>query len=308
VNRPRYLALSDADWRERIERARSLLSPCRLCPRGCGVDRLGGERGVCRAGATAEVSSSNAHHGEEPPISGSRGSGAIFFTLCNLRCVFCQNYPISHLGHGEPASSGELAAMMRRLEARGCHNINFVTPTPMMPFIVEATALAAARGLTLPLVYNCGGYESLEALAVLDGIVDVYLPDMKYDDNEAARRLSNAPDYVEHNRAAVREMQRQVGELVFDEEGIAVRGLIVRHLVLPNGLAGSRGVIEFIAREVSPRTAVSLMSQYFPAHRAFEREEVSRRITAAEYEEAVAALEEFGLEEGWIQEEPLEEK
>ena len=303
---PCYLALTDADWRERVAAARDLLSPCRLCPRECGVDRLQGERGVCRAGAVAEVSSHNAHHGEEPPISGERGSGTIFLTHCNLRCVFCQNFPISHLGHGAPAPAPELAAIMLRLQARGVHNLNFVTPTPQMPFIVEALALAVKDGFRLPMVWNCGGYESMDALRVLDGIVDIYLPDMKYDDDAAAKKISNVSDYVAHNRAAIREMHRQVGDLKVDDAGIATRGLIIRHLVLPEGLAGSRGVLEFIAREISPATAISLMSQYFPAHQAFATPGVERRINAEEYAEAVDALEEFGLEEGWVQEEPLE--
>ena len=305
---PSYLALTDADWRDRLSAAMALLSPCRLCPRECGVDRRKGERGVCRAGATAEVSSHNVHHGEEPPLSGSRGSGTIFLTHCSLRCVFCQNFPITHLGNGEPATAPELAAMMLRLQGRGAHNVNFVTPTHMMPFIVEALALAVKDGFKLPLVWNCGGYEGMDGLRLLDGIVDIYMPDMKYNDDAAAKKISNVTDYVAHNRAAIREMHRQVGDLQVDDEGIATRGLIIRHLVLPGGLAGSRGVLEFIAREISPRTAVSLMSQYFPAHKAFDLPEVARRITEAEYAEAVDALEEFGLEEGWIQEEPLEEE
>lgn len=300
---PSCQGLSPGDWEERIAAARAMLAECRLCPRECKVNRLEGEKGICRAGKTAEVSSANLHRGEEPPLSGSRGSGTIFFTHCNLRCLFCQNYPISHLGHGEPASPDELANMMLRLQDRGAHNINFVTPTHVTPFILEALSRAVVKGLKIPLVYNCGGYESLAALKQLDGVVDIYLPDMKYNDNEAAQRISKAPDYVEHNRAAIREMHRQVGDLVLDREGIAKRGLIIRHLVLPRGLAGSRGVLEFIAREISPRTAISLMSQYFPAHRAFEDPDLARRLDPEEYAEACAALEEFELENGWVQEE-----
>lgn len=304
---PSYLALSDADWRERIAAAMALLSPCRLCPRECGAERSKGKRGVCRAGAVAEVSSHNAHHGEEPPLSGTGGSGTIFLTHCPLRCVFCQNFPISHLGNGKPAPAPELAAMMVKLQARGCHNINFVTPTHMMPFIVEALPLAAQQGFRLPLVWNCSGYESLDALRVLDGIVDIYLPDLKYDRDDCAKKITNAPDFVRHNRAAVLEMYRQVGDLQTDEEGIATRGLIIRHLVLPNGLSGSPKALRWIKENISPHTAISLMSQYFPAHQAFEVPEVSRRINASEYYEAVDAMEELGLEEGWIQEEPLDD-
>lgn len=302
---PSYLGLSDRDWQERSQKARPLMSPCRLCPRECGADRLSGERGVCRAGAIAEVSSYNDHHGEEPALSGFRGSGTIFFTHCNLRCPFCQNYPISHFGNGEPATKEELAHMMLKLQRRGCHNINFVTPTHMMPFILEAMPIAVRLGLAIPLVYNCGGYEGLEALKLLDGVVDIYLPDMKFNDNQVAMRLTGAPNYVERNRDAIREMHRQVGDLLAEEDGIAKRGLIIRHLVLPGGQAGSAGVLEFIAREISQNTAISLMSQYFPAHEAYEIPELSRRIYQEEYEEAVTALEELGLSTGWVQSEPL---
>jgi putative pyruvate formate lyase activating enzyme len=298
---PAYLKLSPEEWEQRIAAARAMLKSCALCPRECKVDRLAGDKGVCRAGAVAQVSSCNDHHGEEPPLSGTRGSGTIFFTHCNLRCVFCQNYPISHLGHGEEASTDELAAMMLKLQRRGCHNINFVTPTHMMPFILEALPLAIARGLNIPLVYNCGGYESLEALRLLDGVVDIYLPDMKYDDNRAGRMISKVEDYVEKNREAIREMHRQVGDLELDDQGIARRGLIIRHLVLPHNLAGSAGVLAFIAREISVRTAISLMSQYFPAHKAHEIEELSRGVTKEEYRDAVRALMKLRLENGWVQ-------
>jgi len=298
---PAYKGLSDEEWEDRIGKARDMLSPCRLCPRECGVDRPTGEKGVCRAGAAAQVSSYNDHHGEEPPLSGFKGSGTIFFTHCNLRCVFCQNYPISHLGHGDVVTAEALARMMLQLQKRGCHNINFVTPTHMMPFILEALPIAVGQGLDAPLVYNCGGYESLGALELLDGIVDIYLPDMKYNDDETAKRFSDAPDYVERNRAAIKEMHRQVGDLVTDELGIARRGLIIRHLVLPQGMAGSRGVLEFIANEVSKNTAISLMRQYFPAYKAPEHHELSRSITAEEYEEAARAMRELEIKQGWRQ-------
>ncbi len=298
---PLYLGLSEEDWEERIEQARSMLSPCRLCPRECGADRLAGEKDTCMGGAVAEVSSYNDHHGEEPPLSGYKGSGTIFFTHCNLRCVFCQNYPISHLGHGDKAGPEELARMMIRLQRRGCHNINFVTPTHMTPFILEAMPLAIKQGLNVPLVYNCGGYESLHALALLRGIVDIYLPDMKYNHKEVAERFSDAPDYVNKNRAAIKEMHNQAGDLVVDDDGIAMRGLIVRHLVLPEGFSGTEGVLEFLANKVSKNTAVSLMSQYFPAYKASEYKGLERRISAQEYRQAAKAMQRLGLANGWAQ-------
>jgi len=299
---PAYLSLSKREFEKRIKSAFALLSPCRLCPRRCEVDRLKGKKGICQAGAIPEVSSYNLHFGEEPGISGWRGSGTIFFAHCNLRCVFCQNYPISQLGHGNETDSSELAEMMLELQADNAHNINLVTATHYVPWIIEAVFLAREKGLKIPLVYNSGGYESMEQLRLLDGIIDIYMPDMKYNDNSVAKRLSNAPDYVEVNRAAIKEMRRQVGELVLDDAGIALRGLLIRHLVLPEGLAGTDGIMEFIAKEISRKTAISLMSQYFPAHRAYEFPELSRRINQTEYALAEQAMEKFGLEEGWKQE------
>ncbi len=298
---PAYLGLSKINWKNKIDAAKDLMSPCRLCPRECGVDRLSGEKGTCKAGNIAEVSSHNDHHGEEPPISGWNGSGTIFFTHCNLRCLFCQNYPISHLGNGSETSADQLAAMMIKLQKRGCHNINFVTPTHMMPFIIEAMPIAVSNGFKLPLLYNCGGYESKDALKILDGVIDIYLPDMKYSDNEAAKKLSSCPDYVEHNQKAVLEMHRQVGDLKTDDAGIAQRGLIIRHMVLPRGLAGSEKILEFIAKKISANTAISLMSQYFPAYKATEINEISRSPSPEEYEQAVQALEKYGLANGWVQ-------
>jgi len=298
---PGYLRLSPVEFEKRIKAAFALLSPCRLCPRKCEKDRMKGERGICQAGALPEVSSFNLHHGEEPGISGWRGSGAIFFAHCNLRCVFCQNYPISQLGHGNETDSAKLAEMMLELQADGGHNINFVTPTHLVPWIIEAVFLAREKGLKIPLVYNTGGYDSLEELKLLDGIVDIYMPDMKYNDNNVAKKFSNAPDYVEKNRAAIKEMHRQVGDLVSDDAGVALQGLLIRHLVLPEGLAGTEGVMKFIAQEVSSKTALSLMSQYFPAHRAHQFPELGRRINQGEYALAEQAMEKEGLEEGWKQ-------
>ena len=325
---PAYLELSEKELSRRIEKARDLLSPCRVCPRECGADRLGGEKGFCETGVLAEVSSYNEHRGEEPPLSGSRGSGTIFFAHCNLRCVFCQNYPISHLGNGHPVTATKLAEMMLSLQRRGCHNINFVSPTHVTPQILEALKLAIAGGLKIPLVWNSGGYDAVDTLKLLDGIVDIYLPDMKYDDDSNAEKYSGVPNggrgdrpvaptgcsdgrgtacraptrgYREMNRAAIREMHRQVGDLICDEEGIAVRGLIVRHLVLPGGLAGSQGVLQFLADEISLNTAISLMAQFFPANRSHEFPELARGLAAKDYRAAAEAMEKLGLENGWKQ-------
>ena len=301
---PSYLELHrSGELKRRIERAYAMLSQCRLCPRECGVDRLRGERGFCRAGAEPIVASWNVHPWEEPPISGTRGSGTIFFSGCTGRCLFCQNYPISQLGVGNTVSVQRLAEMMLELQDRGCHNINLVTPTHFVPQILAALELAIEEGLRLPLVYNTSGYERVETLQLLDGVVDIYLPDAKYADDETARRLSGFVRYVEANRAALREMFRQVGdELVLDGEGIARRGLIVRHLVLPEGLAGTPKVLRWIAENLSPRVHVSLMDQYFPAHKAVGHPVLGRKITAEEYAEALRAFEEAGLTNGWMQE------
>ncbi len=297
------LAISETELQSRIERAYQLLESCRVCPRECGVNRLKNDRlGFCRSGLNPVISSVSPHHGEEPPLSGSRGSGTIFFTNCNLRCVYCQNYPISQMGNGSERSPGELACQMIWLQEQGCHNLNLVTPTHFMPQILKALGIARERGFHLPVVYNTSGYDSVESLRLLDGIVDIYLPDMRYSDEAAARKLSVAPDYPEINRAAVKEMYRQVGNLVLDEEGIAKRGLIVRHLVLPHGLSGTEGVMKFLAEKISKDVFISLMSQYFPAFKANDHKELSRRITAKEYEDARRIMEKCGLENGWMQE------
>ena len=300
---PGYLSLArSGELARRAQAAREMMRPCRVCPRECGVDRLAGELGVCRQGADPVVASWNLHPWEEPPISGTRGSGAIFFSGCAGRCLFCQNWPISQLGHGQAVSAERLAEMMLELEDQGAHNVNLVTATHFVPAVLAALDIAARRGLRLPLVYNCGGYESLETLRLLDGVVDVYLPDAKYADDVVARRLSGFPNYVAVNRAALREMRRQVGELVLDDKGLARRGLIVRHLVLPAGLAGTAEVLRWIATELSPRVPVSLMAQYFPAHRAQGDPLLGRHITLDEYLEALEAFDAAGLERGWRQE------
>jgi putative pyruvate formate lyase activating enzyme len=280
----------------------AMMSPCTLCPHKCRANRLGGETGLCKTGPAAIIASYNVHMGEEPPISGTRGSGAIFFANCNLSCVFCQNYPISQLGHGQPVTSNQLAEIMFELQNKGVHNINFVTPTHVVPMIVEAVSIARKNGLVLPLVYNCGGYEPVETLKLLDGIIDIYLPDAKYADAAMAQKYSAAPDYPEVNKAALKEMYRQLGALKCDENGIAVRGLIIRHLVLPNNISGSKNVLEFIAGELSPETFVSIMGQYHSAHKAVNLPELSRKITKAEYGEVIAVAENLKMNNCWIQE------
>ncbi|MEW6203369.1 MAG: radical SAM protein [bacterium] len=299
---PKYLdLLQNGRFQARVDEAWEMLRSCALCPRECGVDRLSGERGVCGAGLDPAVSSYNEHHGEEPPISGFRGSGTIFLTHCNLKCLFCQNYPISHLGNGNEVSCERLAKMMLALQRRGCHNINFVTPTHYMPQILKALHIAAIDGLNIPLVYNCGGYESLRAIKILDGIIDIYMPDMKYSERKNSEKFSKAPDYFERACAALEEMHSQVGVLQLDSEGIAVSGLLIRHLVMPSDIAGSEAVLNFIAKRLSPDTYVSVMSQYFPAYRAFEFPEIARRITDAEYSKVVDIAEKLNLTRGWIQ-------
>ncbi|MFQ6003172.1 MAG: radical SAM protein [Candidatus Zixiibacteriota bacterium] len=290
------------DIKERIEKAYQLLRNCRVCPRRCGVDRLNGQRGICKVGKNPKVSSYNVHFGEEPPISGTRGSGTIFFTSCNLRCVYCQNFPISQLGHGSEVTTKDLAKMMIFLQSRGCHNINLVTPSHFIPQILEAVSFAWEMGFDLPLVYNSSGYDSIEALRLLEGVIDIYLPDMRYSDNRVAKRLSSAQDYVEVNREAIREMYRQVGNLVIDGNGIAKKGLLVRHLILPFDLAGSKNTFRFVEEEISPKVYVSLMGQYFPSFKASFDVSINRKITEEEYEQAKESFFKSGLTLGWMQE------
>jgi len=251
---------------------------------------------MCRIASEVVVSSYGPHFGEEAPLVGISGSGTIFFSYCNLRCMFCQNYSISQLGQGRVATKGEIAKMMLALEERGCHNINLVTPTHVVPQILEALEIAVGLGLSIPLVYNCGGYESVETLELLDGIVDIYMPDMKYSNERNARRFSGVKDYPEVNRAAVKEMHRQVGDLQIDERGVARRGLLIRHLVLPSGVAGTEGVVSFIAEEISRNTYLNVMAQYYPAHRAFKLPALSRPLRNEEFLEAVDIARGHGLE------------
>ena len=281
--------------RRKAGQALEHLSACTLCPRRCGVNRLLGETGVCKTGRLASVSSFNAHFGEEAPLVGERGSGTLFFAHCNLLCLFCQNFEISHQGIGREVTDERLAGIMLGLQRQGCHNINFVTPSHVVPQILAALEIAAARGLTVPLVFNSGGYDLPETLALLDGVIDIYMPDFKFWDPEIARTTCEAPDYPEAARQALVEMHRQVGDLEIGEGGIARRGLLVRHLVMPAGMAGTREVMRFIARRISPRTYVNVMSQYRPCGRAHEVAGLETALSPAEYRRAVEEAAEEGI-------------
>ena len=298
---PSYLALTEADFRDRMEKGYQQLQSCRLCPHACDVNRSSGQKGFCRSTSQLQVSSYNAHFGEEPPISGIHGSGTIFFTHCTLRCVYCQNYPISQLGNGNPISVSDLSRIMLDLQKQGCHNLNLVTPTHFVPQIIEALHSARSRGLRIPLVYNTSGYDAVETLQLLDGIIDIYLPDSKYADCEIAEKYSRAENYFPVMKKALQEMHRQVGDLTLDQDGLALSGLLVRHLVLPHHLAGTEKVLPWIAETISRHTYISLMAQYFPAFHASEYSELSRRISRQEYRKARDILEGCGLANGWIQ-------
>ncbi len=294
---PAYLApMRSGELADRAARAREMMEDCVLCARHCRVNRLEGVKGaVCRTGEKAVVSSHGPHVGEEDPLRGTRGSGTIFFTWCNLRCVFCQNWDISQAPNGRAVGAEELAAIMLALQAQGCHNINFVSPSHVVAQILDAVNLAAQNGLELPLVYNTGGFDSAEGLALLDGVVDIYMPDVKYGDDAVGRKFSKARGYAAVNQAALKEMHRQVGDLVLDGKGIAERGLLARHLVLPGGLAGTEAVLRFIAEDISPNTYVNIMGQYRPSHNAGRHPEIARRPDAGEMREAFALARRFGL-------------
>ena len=283
--------------RSRVDRAVKSLRCCTGCPRNCRVDRLQNKFAVCRTGRYAVVASYSPHHGEEDCLRGWRGSGTIFFSGCNLRCVFCQNFEISWQLRGTAAPPERLAAMMLELQDRGCHNINLVTPEHVVPQIVEALPVAIEKGFRLPLVYNTSAYDSIESLELLDGIVDIYMPDFKYWDSAMARQYSRAPDYPQVARRVIKEMYRQVGDLVLDEHGLAKRGLLIRHLVMPRDIAGTRQVMKWIAQELSPTTYVNLMSQYYAAGKVTGQEyaEIGRRVTPAEYEQALDEARREGL-------------
>lgn len=290
-----YLKLTTSELGERVRRAVAMLEDCAVCAQECHVNRLKGEPGICRGGRRAAVSSYGPHFGEEKPLVGTRGSGTIFFTHCNLRCVFCQNCEISQEGEGNEVSLSELAEMMLDLQKGGCHNINLVSPSHYVPQILEALLVASAMGLYIPIVYNTGGYDSLETLELLDGVVDIYMPDIKFGDDEAGRRYAGAAGYFTAAKRAVKKMHEQVGDLVLDERGLAERGLLVRHLVLPEDLAGTAEVMRFLAEEVSADTFVNIMGQYYPSYKSLKYPELGRRITNPEYRTAVKAASLAGL-------------
>ncbi len=307
VFQPGYIALyRSGELQRRALALEARLASCDICPRQCHVNRLGEERGVCRSGRLAAVAAVCDHHGEEPAVSGTRGSGAIFVAHCTLRCVYCQNHQISQAPHrqrGKEVDPSILARHMLHLQdTLGCHNINLVSPSHFIPQLVQALVEAVPLGLHIPLVYNTNAYDSLPTLRALEGVVDIYLPDLKYASDIYAMRFSRAKHYVTHSREAIREMYRQVGDLVVDDDGLARRGLIVRHLILPHGIAGSQDSLSWLARALSPDVTVSIMSQYYPCHRAPTVPLLSRKITAAEYSQVVDLLEGLGLENGWVQE------
>jgi putative pyruvate formate lyase activating enzyme len=280
---------------DRVKAAKELLQRCHLCPRNCGIDRSIGEKGTCRTGHLAIISSYGPHFGEEPPLVGKTGSGTIFFTNCNLQCLFCQNYSISQLGNGFEISKEDLARIMLSLQNSGCTNINLVSPTHVVPQILEGLEIAIELGLNLPLVYNSSGYDRIEVLKILDGIIDIYMPDMKYSNDEIARDLSGIEDYSSINRSAVKEMHRQVGNLQLDCEHIATQGLLIRHLVLPHRLAGTRRTVEFISRDISPDSYVNIMDQYRPCYKAFQWQQLSSPLSSREFSEAIELASESGL-------------
>jgi putative pyruvate formate lyase activating enzyme len=303
--KPSYLKLVETgEMEERINKLYKILEKCELCPRKCHANRLEDQKGICRSGLKMKISSSFPHFGEEDVLVGSNGSGTIFLSNCSLRCIYCQNYEISHLGEGEERSEEEVAEMMISLQRRGCHNINLVTPTHYAPQLVKSISIAAKRGLHLPIVWNCGGYENVEVVKLLDGIVDIYMPDIKYGDNEGARKYSFPPvlDYWDRCREAIKEMHRQVGELKVDEKGLAFKELLIRHLVLPNNITKTENVLNFIAKEISPDSYVNVMSQYYKAGEVDlhpeKYPELDRRITLEEYERAIKLALKLGLTRG----------
>jgi putative pyruvate formate lyase activating enzyme len=280
---------------QRVDAARAKLSDCDLCGHACHVNRRAGVLGVCHSGESASVSSYGPHFGEEIVLAGTGGSGTIFFTGCNLKCVFCQNWDISHLRDGETVDDKDLAGIMIELQHRGCHNINLVSPSHYLPQILSAVNIACERGLSLPLIWNCGGYESPSSLKLLDGIVDIYMPDLKFADPNVGHRLSGAMDYPRVVRESIREMHRQVGNLKIDTDGTARRGLLVRHLVLPNNLAGTAELMNFVAEEISPETYINIMDQYYPAYKAEKYPSLDRPLTQEEYQTAFESAQKAGL-------------
>jgi len=304
---PGYIALYHSGELERRAQAlESRLASCDICPRQCRVNRLQSETGYCHSGRLPIVSAVCAHHGEEPPISGTRGSGTIFLGNCNMRCVYCQNYQISQNWEKQKSREVDCRTLAERMlylqDELGCHNINFVSPSHFVPQLLRAVVEAVPMGLRLPLIYNTNGYDSITSLKELEGVISIYLPDLRYASDRWAKKFSHVPDYVTRVRQAIKEMYRQVGDLVIDESGLAQKGLIVRHLILPNGLAGSEESLTWLVRELSPTVTVSIMSQYMPLHRASRIPLLSRRISVDEYETVVRLLTELGIENGWMQE------
>ncbi len=297
---PLYLEkLTLPELHKKAHALHQLLVECRLCPNECMAKRTKGETGDCHSTDEVIISSVGSHFGEEPPLVGTNGSGTIFFTNCNLDCRFCQNYDISHLGMGDKVSITDLESAMLQLQRRGCHNINLVTPTHFTAQIVDALILAIEKGLEIPIVYNCGGYESVETIKLLENIVDIYMPDIKYSINENALKFSGVQNYWQTIKPAIEEMHRQVGDLKISKRGIAQRGLLVRHLVLPNDVAGSKAVIDFVADEISTETYLNIMDQYRPAYNAHKYEKLNRRITPSEYDEVVDYAFSKGLRRGF---------
>ncbi len=307
ADEPGYIALyKSGELERRAIDLEARLASCDICPRACGVNRLVGKKGFCHSAYLPLVSAICAHNGEEPVLSGSKGSGTIFFGNCNMRCVYCQNYQISHDWYGRQSKEMDCHTLAERMlylqDGLGCHNINFVSPSHFVPQIVRAVLEAAPLGLRIPLVYNTSSYDSVESLKSLDGIIGIYLADLRYASDKWARKYSYAPDYVGHARAAIKEMYRQVGNLAMDESGLAQKGLIVRHLILPNALAGSDDSLSWLVNEISPQVTVSIMSQYYPAYRACGIAALSRRISKSEYSEVFDLVDRLGLENGWVQE------
>jgi putative pyruvate formate lyase activating enzyme len=292
------MKLTEEKLGKKVEAAYRLLEECCLCPRRCGVNRLKNEKGYCQAGKELIVSSWGPHFGEEDVLVGIYGSGTIFFTGCNLSCCFCQNFDISHLRRGTKMEIKEFIQVLHTLVQKGCHNINLVTPAHFVPQILQAVAIAKSRGFSLPLVYNCGGYESVETLKLLEGVIDIYMPDAKYGDDTVAQELSNAQNYFTVVKEAMKEMHRQVGDLQLDSRGIAIRGLLVRHLVLPGGLAGTENLMHFIATEISKNTYVNIMDQYYPCYNALSDRRLSRPITREEFHRALKVAETEGIHRG----------
>lgn len=293
---PSYLSLlKDNAFEERIHQAFNILANCELCPRKCHVNRLEDKKGYCHTGRFARIDSYGPHHGEEKVLRGKRGSGTIFFSWCNMSCVYCQNWPISQKGEGHDVTDEEIAQIMLELQDMGCHNINLVSPTHVVPQILNAIYIAAQNGLRLPIVYNTGGYDALETIELLNGVIDIYLPDMKYTDDHHAKVYSNAPNYTFYNLIAVKEMYRQVGRLKLNDEGIAERGLLIRHLILPNNISGTERLLEILRQEFKDGVDINIMSQYHPEYKAHEYEELMDYIETQELYAAIKKAVQYGF-------------